>query len=77
MHFQICSPRFNGALPPLEKPIFLHNMCNIIDKEHPCQKCNMFETVGTIEERSCATEQQSIVLYGKKSSCEEAVFLEN
>ena len=55
VHFQMCSPRFKGAMPPLEKPIFLHNMCSIIDKEHPFQKCNMFETVSTIEERSCAS----------------------
>ena len=39
----------------LEKPIFLHYICSIIDKEHPFQKCNMFETVSTIEERSCAS----------------------
>ena len=48
-------PRFKGAMPPLGKPIFLHNICNIFDKEHPFQKCNMFETVSTIEERSCAS----------------------
>ena len=80
MHFQMCSPRFKGAMPPLEKPIFSHNICSILDKEHPFQKCNMFETVSTIEEPSCAsyhTEQHNIIPYGKKSSCEEAAFLEN
>ena len=55
VNFQICSPRFKGAMPPLEKPIFLHNICNIIGKEHPFQKRNMFETVRAIEERSCAS----------------------
>ena len=55
VHFQMCSPRFKGALPPLEKPIFLYNICSIIDKKHPFQKCNMLETVRPIEERSCAS----------------------
>ena len=55
VHFQMCSPRFKGAMPPLEKLIFLHTICSVIDKGHPFQKCNMFETVRTIEERSCAS----------------------
>ena len=60
MHFQMCSPRFKGAMLPLEKPIFLDNICSIIDKsiidkEQPFQKCNMFELVSTIEERSCTS----------------------
>ena len=55
MQFQMCSPRFKGAMLPLEKPIFLHNICSIIDKEQPFQKCNMFEMVSTIEERSCTS----------------------
>ena len=44
-----------GAVPLLEKSIFLHNICSIFDIEHPFQKCNMFETVSTIKERSFAS----------------------
>jgi len=58
------NPPFKGAVPLLEKPIFLHNICRIIDIEHPFQKRNMFETVSTITECSfvLTTEQQNIVL---------------
>ena len=48
VHFQMSNPPFNGAVPLLEKSIFLHNICSIIDIEHPFQKCNIFETVSTI-----------------------------
>ena len=51
----MCIPRFKGEMLPLEKPIFLHNIWSIIDKEQPFQKCNMFEMVSTIEERSCTS----------------------
>ena len=46
-HFQISNPPFKGAVPLLEKSIFLHDICSIIDIGHPFQKCNMFETVST------------------------------
>ena len=59
MHFQMCSPRFKGAMLALEKPIFLHNICSIIDKEQPFQKCNVFEMVSTIEERSCTSYHEA------------------
>ena len=36
--------------PLLEKSIFLHNICGIIDIEHPFQKCNIFEAMGIIKE---------------------------
>ena len=47
VHFQISNPHFKGAVPLLEKSIFLHDICSIIDIGHPLQKCNMFETVST------------------------------
>ena len=50
VHFQMSKLPFKRALPLLEKSIFLHNMCRIIDIEHPFQKCNMFETVSIIKE---------------------------
>ena len=49
------NPPFKGAVPLLEKSIFLHNICSIIDIEHPFQKRNMFETVSTIKECSFAS----------------------
>ena len=76
MHFQMSNPPFKGAVPLLDKSIFLHHICSIIDIEHPFQKCNMFETVKNALSL-LTTEQHNIVLYGKKSSCEEAAFLEN
>ena len=47
VHFQMSNPPFKGAVPLLEKSIFLHDICSIIDIGHPFQKCNMFETVST------------------------------
>ena len=47
VHFQISNPHFKGAVPLLEKSIFLHDICSIIGIGHPLQKCNMFETVST------------------------------
>jgi len=49
------NPPFKGAVPPLEKSIFLHNICSIIDREHPFQKCNIFETMSIIKECSFAS----------------------
>ena len=40
---------------PFRRSIFLHNICNTIDIEHPFQKCNMFETVSIIKECSFAS----------------------
>ena len=48
----MCSPPFKGAVPPLEKLIFPHNISSFIGIEHPFQKCDMFETVSTIQELS-------------------------
>ena len=50
VHFQISNPPFKSAVPLSEKPIFVHNICSIIDIEHRFQKCNTFETVNTIKE---------------------------
>ena len=72
MHFQMSKPPFQGAVHLLEKSLCLHDICSIIDIEHPFQKCNMFETVSTMKECSFATEYMA-----KTSSCEEATFLEN
>ena len=55
MHFQMSNPPFKGAVPPLEQSIFLHNICSIIDIEHPFQKCNVFETMNIIKECSFAS----------------------
>ena len=54
MHFQMSNSPFKGAVPPLEQSIFLHNICSIIDIEHPFQKCNVFETMSIIKECSFA-----------------------
>ena len=35
VHFQMSNPPFKGAVPLSEKSIFLHNICSIIDIEHP------------------------------------------
>ena len=65
VHFQMSKLPFKRALPLLEKSIFLHNMCRIIDIEHPFQKCNMFETVSIIKEWFFFRFlQYNIVLYG-------------
>ena len=79
VHFQMCNPRFKGAMPPLEKLIFLDNVCSIIDKEHPFQKCNVFAVWELLKNALVllTTEQQNIVLYGRGSSCGEAALLEN
>ena len=53
--FPDVQPSFQRSSTPLEKSIFLHNICSIIDIEHPFQKCNMFETVSTIKECSFAS----------------------
>ena len=50
-----CLTLLSKELPLLEKSIFLHTICSIIDIEHPFQKCNMFETVRTIKECSFAS----------------------
>ena len=50
-----CLTLLSKELPLLEKSIFLHTICSIIDIEHPFQKCNMFETVSTIKECSFAS----------------------
>jgi hypothetical protein len=42
-------PPFKGAVPLLEKSMFLLNMCSVVGLEHPFQKGNMFETVSTIK----------------------------
>ena len=55
VHFQMCSPPFKGAALLLEKSIFLHDICSIIDIEHSFQKCNMFQTVSTNKECSFAS----------------------
>ena len=57
VHFQMFNPPFKGAAPLLEKSIFLQNICNIIDIEHPCQKRSMLETVSTNKECSFASYQ--------------------
>ena len=55
VHFQMSNPPFKGAVPLSEKSIFLHNICSIIDIEHPFQKCNMLETVSSTKECSFAS----------------------
>ena len=73
-------PPCKGAVPPFEKSIFLHNICIIIDIEHPFQKRNMFETVSTIKECSFAPYHRTTEycpVWQKIYSCEEAAFLEN
>ena len=49
VHFQMFDPPFKGAVPLLEKSMFLLNMCSVVGLEHPFQKGNMFETVSTIK----------------------------
>ena len=78
--FPDVQPSFQRSSTPLEKSIFLHNICSIIDIEHPFQKCNMFETVSTIKECSFASYHwttEYCPVWKKKSSCREAAFLEN
>ena len=83
VHFQMCSPRFKGAMPPLEKPIFLHNICSIIwqraclSKVQYVWNCENYWRTLKNALMLLTTEQQNIVLYGRESSCEEAAFLEN
>ena len=40
VHFQMSNPPFKGAVPLLEKSIFLHDICSIIDIGHRFQKRN-------------------------------------
>ena len=47
MHFQMSNPPSKGAVPLLERSIFLHDICSIIDIGHRFQKRNMFEIVST------------------------------
>ena len=67
VHFHISFLSFKGAVPLLEKSIFLHNICSIIDIVHLIQKCNMIETVSIIKE--C-----SLVSYNTILSCMAAQF---
>ena len=55
VHFQMSNPPFKGAVPLLDKSIFLHNICRIIDIEHPLQKRNLLETVSIVKECSFAS----------------------
>jgi hypothetical protein len=77
VHFQISNPPFKSAVPLSEKPIFVHNICGIIDIEHRFQKCNMFETVSIIKQCSVATYNRILSCMATQSSREEAAFLEN
>ena len=80
VHFQMSNPSDQRSNTPLEKSIFLHNICSIIDIEHPFQKCNMFGTVSIIKECSFASYHRTTEycpVWPKKYSCEEAAFLEN
>ena len=81
VYFQMSYPPFKRAVPLLEKPIFLHNICGIIDIEYPFQKCNMLEIESIIKQRffsiSCHWTTEYCPVWQKKSSCEEMTFLNN
>ena len=58
-------------------PIFLHNICRIIDTDHRFQKCNMFETVSIVKQCSAASCNRILSCMATQSYREKAAFLEN